>query len=104
MVGYANQKIYIDNSSHLGLSTAIWQVAAKLGYSDTLIDRTRDAIPGEHTLFRQANIPATILFGADYAHQHTMQDTMDKLNADSLAVIGNTLENWLESGATFAQR
>jgi glutaminyl-peptide cyclotransferase len=103
MVGNKNQRIYIDNSSHIGLSRAIWQVATNLGHNNQLISRQTGPITGAQTPFLQAGIPATILFGADYPYQHTMQDTLDKVNADSLAAVGSTLETWLESGAVFTQ-
>ncbi len=103
MVGAKNQKIYLDKSSNLGLSRAIWQVATKLGHDNQLISRQTGPITGAHTPFLQAGIPAAILFGADYPYQHSMQDTLDKINADSLAAVGSTLETWLESGAPFTQ-
>jgi len=104
MVGSADQKIYIDKSSHLGLSSAIWQTAAKIGQGDRFIPQQIAPIKGAHTPFIQAGIPATILYSVNYPYQHTMGDTIDRLNADSLAAVGSTLENWLEGGAAFTQR
>ncbi|CAN5594569.1 M28 family peptidase [soil metagenome] len=103
MVGSKNQRIYIDTNSHVGLSRAVWQVATNLGHNDQLISRQAGPITGAHTAFLQARIPAAILFGADYPYRHTMQDTLDKISAESLAKVGSTLETWLESGAPFAQ-
>ncbi len=103
MVGGKDQRIFIDTNSHVGLSRAIWQVATKLGHDDQLISRQAGPITGAHTAFLQARIPAAILFGADYPFRHTMQDTLDKISADSLAKVGSTLETWLESGAPFTQ-
>lgn len=104
MVGNDNQKFYIDKSSHVGLSRAIWQAAAKIGQGNRLVPQLIDPIDGAHTPFIQAGIPTTILYGLNYPYQHTMGDTVDKISAASLAAIGSTLESWLEAGATFTQR
>ncbi len=103
-IGYAGQTLAPDSNSHPGLSNAIWQIAAKLDSSNQWVGPAIAATPGAHTLFSQVGIPATILSSPNYPHNHTMQDTVDKLNVDSLTAIGNPLENWLEAGAAFASQ
>jgi hypothetical protein len=38
-----------------------------------------------------------LLAGDDYPATNTMEDTLDKLNADTLQRVGMTLETWLET-------
>ena len=104
MVGSADQKFYIDKSSHPGISSAIWQTAAKIGQSDRFIRQQSAPVTGSHTPFIQAGIPTTLLYGMNYPYQHTQGDTIDRISADSLAAVGSTLESWLEGGASFTQR
>ena len=103
-IGYAGQSLTPDSDSHPGLSNAIWQTAAQLDYPNQWVGQAIAPTPGAHTLFTQAGIPATILSSPNYPHDHTMQDTVDKLNVDSLSAVGNTLENWLEAGAAFGSQ
>jgi hypothetical protein len=42
-------------------------------------------------------MPTAAMIGSDYPARNTMQDTLDKLNADSFQRVGMTLETWLET-------
>jgi len=103
-IGYAGQILAPDSNSHPGLTNAIWQTAAQLNYREQWVGQAPVVTPGTHTLFIQAGIPSTILFSPNYPHDHTMQDTVDKINVESLIAIGAPLENWLEAGAAFASQ
>jgi Zn-dependent M28 family amino/carboxypeptidase len=54
----------------------------------------------DHTSFAQAGIPAVDIIDFDYPYWHTVQDTCDKLSADSLERVGRTVEAFLESERT----
>jgi hypothetical protein len=99
LVGNAQQQIFMEQTGTPTLNAVIWQVAASLGYGDRIHSEMRWSAPGAHTLFIQRNIPAIVIADFDYAHRHTLEDTLNKLDADSLAAVGRTLEVWLESGA-----
>jgi hypothetical protein len=43
-----------------------------------------------------AGIPAVDLIDFDYPYWHTVQDTADKVSAESLSAVGETLLAWLE--------
>jgi Zn-dependent M28 family amino/carboxypeptidase len=49
----------------------------------------------DHTPFLAAGIPAVDLIDFDYPYWHTRQDTLDKLSAQSLQVVGETVLAWL---------
>ena len=95
MVGDANLDIYEEKNSDPGLTSQIWDQAAKAGYSSKFIAVPRFAMLDDHTPFLQVGIPAVDIIDFNYPYWHTTADTMDKISADSLQVVGRTLSNWL---------
>jgi Zn-dependent M28 family amino/carboxypeptidase len=49
----------------------------------------------DHTPFLEAGIPAVDIIDFDYPYWHTIQDTPDKVSAESLKVVGETLLVWI---------
>jgi glutaminyl-peptide cyclotransferase len=49
----------------------------------------------DHTPFLEAGIPAVDIIDFDYPYWHTTQDTPDKVSAESLQAVGDTLWNWV---------
>jgi Zn-dependent M28 family amino/carboxypeptidase len=49
----------------------------------------------DHTPFVQAGIPAVDIIDFDYPYWHTVQDTPDKVSAESLDTVGETLFIWV---------
>jgi hypothetical protein len=45
------------------------------------------------------NLPAIDIIDFDYPFWHTTQDTPEKVSSESLAMVGKTLETWLETVA-----
>ena len=96
MIGDADQQIYYERNSDPTLMGALWQVAADLGYQDTIIPEYRYSMLDDHTPFIRQNIPAVDMIDFDYPYWHTTADTIDKVSADSLERVGRTLEHYLE--------
>jgi glutaminyl-peptide cyclotransferase len=44
----------------------------------------------DHTPFLEAGIPAIDIIDFDYPYWHTVQDTPDKVSAESLKAVGET--------------
>jgi len=103
MIGDADQQVYRERTSTGYLMDAIWSTAAGIGYGEWIIDEPRFAMTDDHTPFLQANIPAVDMIDFDYPYWHTVDDTLDKISAESLARIGRTLEVWLEQGAPYTR-
>jgi Zn-dependent M28 family amino/carboxypeptidase len=95
MIGDADQNIYLEKNSTPGFSTQIWAKAAELGYSSRFIPIPKHNMIDDHTPFLQAGIPAVDIIDFDYPYWHTTQDTIDKVSAESLKVVGDTLQAWL---------
>jgi Zn-dependent M28 family amino/carboxypeptidase len=95
MIGDADQNIYQEKNSHPGLTAEIWQAAGRLGYQDRFIALPKWAILDDHTPFLQVGIPAVDIIDFDYPYYHTIEDTPDKVSAQSLKTVGDTLIEWM---------
>jgi Zn-dependent M28 family amino/carboxypeptidase len=94
MVGDANLDIYMEANSNQILKDEIWQQAAALGYNQFL-PKVKNSIIDDHTPFLQAGIPAVDIIDFNYPYWHTTNDTLDKVSAASLDVVGETVLAWL---------
>jgi Zn-dependent M28 family amino/carboxypeptidase len=98
MIGDADQQLYYERNSHVGMREGIWQVAAELGY-ETFHPRERHAMTDDHIPFLREGIPAIDIIDFDYPYWHTTSDTLDKISDLSLEAVGRTIEEWLKRGA-----
>lgn len=97
MLGDADLNIHYERNSDPTLSAQIWQKAAELGYEEYFIPTQKYSILDDHTPFLNAGIPAVDIIDFDYTYYHTIEDTPDKVSADSLKAVGDTVRAWLES-------
>lgn len=99
MVGDADLNLYQERNSTPALVDSIWKQAADSGFEAVFIPRPKYRILDDHLPFLQAAIPAVDIIDFDYPYWHTTQDTVDKVSADSLRAVGQTLLDWLRNGA-----
>jgi len=97
MVGDEDLDIYFERNSNNTLAAEIWTRAAALGYSENFIATPKYNMIDDHIPFLEAGIPAVDIIDFDYPYWHTSADTVDKVSARSLQVVGETLLSWLES-------
>jgi Zn-dependent M28 family amino/carboxypeptidase len=95
MIGDADLNIYKERNSNPALTDAIWEVAKELGYEDKFIPEYKYSMIDDHTPFLEAGIPAVDLIDFDYPYWHTVQDSPDKVSAESLQAVGETLREWV---------
>ena len=95
MIGDADLNIYLEKNSNVAIRTKIWSTAEKLGYGKQFINEEKFSMLDDHTPFLEAGIPAVDLIDFDYPYWHTTQDTPDKVSAESLQAVGETLWNWI---------
>jgi glutaminyl-peptide cyclotransferase len=96
MIGDTDQNIFIERNSDLALALQIWGQAAALGYADHFIPIPKFSLIDDHSPFLWAGIPAVDIIDFDYPYWHTVEDTTDKVSAESLQVVGSTLLAWLD--------
>jgi glutaminyl-peptide cyclotransferase len=95
MVGDKDLNIYMEQNSNPDLNQEIWGTASELGYKQFIPTYKYDLID-DHIPFIQAGIRAVDIIDFDYPYWHTTNDTLDKISADSLKVVGDTILKWLE--------
>lgn len=95
MIGDADQNIYIERKSDPELVQQIWNVAAELGYEQSFIPTPKYEMIDDHIPFLQAGIAAVLIIDFDYPYWHTTEDTVDKVSAESLEIVGGTLQEWI---------
>jgi len=95
MIGDADLNIYLERNSNVAIRTEIWSTAEKLGYGKQFINQEKYSMEDDHTPFLEAGIPAVDIIDFDYPYWHTAQDTADKVSAESLKAVGDTLLNWV---------
>jgi Iap family predicted aminopeptidase len=95
MIGDADLNIHLEKNSNAAIRAEIWNTAASLGYSDVFINTEKHSMLDDHTPFLEVGIPAVDLIDFDYPYWHTTSDTPDKVSAESLGAVGDTLWHWI---------
>ncbi|MBX3046336.1 MAG: M28 family peptidase [Anaerolineales bacterium] len=95
MIGDADLQIYLERSSDPRLAAEIWAQAAELGYGDVFINEPKFTIMDDHTPFLAREIPAVDIIDFDYPYWHTSQDTLDKISAESMQIVGEVVLAWV---------
>ncbi len=95
MIGDADLNIFKERNSDSALTDEIWTIAGGLGYGNQFIPQYKHSMLDDHTPFLEAGIPAVDIIDFDYPYWHTVEDTPDKVSAESLAAVGQTLWVWV---------
>jgi Zn-dependent M28 family amino/carboxypeptidase len=95
MIGDKYLNIYIERNSNAALVKEIWDQAAALGYEKQFISTPKFSMIDDHTPFSEAGIPAVDIIDFDYPYWHTAGDTADKVSAQSLHIVGETMWAWI---------
>lgn len=95
MIGDADLNIYLERNSNPQLASQIWETARNLGYEQYFIPQYKYSILDDHTPFLEKGYPAVDVIDFDYPYWHTTQDTLDKVSAESLGIVGETIHRWL---------
>jgi Zn-dependent M28 family amino/carboxypeptidase len=87
MIGDKSLNIKQEPNSTAALVRLVWGAAADLGYSHYFIDDSL-AIEDDHLPFLKIGMPSIDIIDFDYPPWHEDDDTMDKLSAKSLEIVG----------------
>jgi Zn-dependent M28 family amino/carboxypeptidase len=92
MIGDKNLNIRQETNSTAFLRKLFWSTAAELGYQ-AYFPNEAISTDDDHMPFIKLGVPAIDIIDFDYPPWHTDDDTMDKLSARSLEIVGTvTLE------------
>ncbi len=67
----------------------VWEKARELGYGRVFRPTVRSAITDDHVPLLDAGVRAIDVIDLDYPSWHTPDDTMDKISAASLQIVGD---------------
>jgi len=67
----------------------VWMKAAALGYSKHFVASAGSQVMDDHVPLQRLGWPVISVIDLDYPHHHTGGDTIDKLSAQSLKVVGD---------------
>ncbi len=95
MIGDADLNIHLEKNSDKAIRAEIWSAAESLDYADKFINSEKWNMLDDHTPFLEKGIPAVDIIDFDYPYWHTTQDTPDKVSAESLKAVGDTLSKWI---------
>jgi glutaminyl-peptide cyclotransferase len=87
MIGDKSLDILIEENSTGSLQKLVWKAAADLGYKAFFLDQG-EKVEDDHMPFLKLGVPSLDLIDFDYDPWHKDSDTMDKLSAKSLEIVG----------------
>ena len=67
----------------------VWQTAADLGHGDVFVQESGGLITDDHIPLLNAGLRVIDVIDLLYPPHHTPQDTMDKISAKSLGIVGD---------------
>ncbi|HYN81477.1 MAG TPA: M28 family peptidase [Gemmatimonadaceae bacterium] len=71
----------------------VWQVAAELGHDDVFVaEQTPYPITDDHIPLLQAGLRVIDVIDYEYPYHHRPTDTLDKISARSLSIVGEVAE------------
>src|SRR6266571_1757344 len=90
IVGGRNARFLRESSSTPALVDLIWNTSAKLGYSAIFLNESTSA-QDDHDSFLKRGVPSVDVIGdfLNNGYWHTPQDSLDKISAKSLAIVGH---------------
>ena len=95
MIGPANVKITRDTGSTPWLTDLLWDTAAQLGYQNTFVNENYTVGGDDHFSFIRRGVAGCDLIDLTVPYWHTPQDTLDKVDPRSLAIVGQVLAETL---------
>ncbi len=94
MIGDADLDILEETASTPWLRELVYQAATNLGYQSHFY-QYKAGIEDDHLPFLKIGVPAVDIIDLDYGYHnvfhHTVQDTIDKLSPQSLAIAGDVV-------------
>ncbi len=69
----------------------VWAAAARLGHASTFVDQAGIEITDDHVEFIRVGVPTIDVIDIDYPWHHTKDDTLDKISAESLQIVGDVM-------------
>ncbi len=92
MVGAKDARFVPEGNSQIAAPEVVdmvWKTAERMGYGQTFVRAIGESITDDHTPLIAKGFRAIDVIGWPYAYWHTADDTIDKLSAEMLGIVGN---------------
>ena len=92
MVGDKDLQIYQEGQSVAfapEVVQRVWRVAAERGHERQFIPSVKYPLTDDHVSLQKVGIHAIDVVDFDYPYWHTTEDTLDKVSAESLQIVGD---------------
>jgi len=96
MIGYKELRLGRADLGTKWLQDIIWQTGKELGYGSQFVNDTEGVGDDDHSPFLKAGVDAVDLiqlstYGPGSSYWHSKEDTLDKVSAKSLQIVGDTV-------------
>ena len=92
LMGYKKLELGRDPMSTKWLQDIIWQTGRELGHDKIFVDREEGVGGDDHEPFLRAGVDSVDLIQLNsYPHWHKADDTADKVSAQSMKIVGDTI-------------
>ncbi len=92
MMGYKNLRLGRDDLSTTWLQDIVWQTGKQLGYTQQFVDAREGVGDDDHAPFLRAGVDVLDMIQLNsYPYWHTKDDTLDKVSAKSLKIVGDAV-------------
>lgn len=92
MMGYKDLELGRDTMSTKWLQDIIWQTGRELGYGKVFVNRPEGVGGDDHEPFLRAGVDSVDIIQLNsYPYWHTAEDTIDKVSAQSMKIVGDTV-------------
>ena len=92
LVADRDLQIYPEGNSLVGapeVVSLVWEAARQAGHGGTFIETPRHTLIDDHLELQKVGIRAIDVVDFDYPAWHTVGDTLDKVSAASLQIVGD---------------
>jgi glutaminyl-peptide cyclotransferase len=92
MVGDRDLQVYQEGYSVMGapeVVARVWETAKDIGHGAVFRDGPKHSLTDDHIPLQRVGIRAIDVIDFDYPYWHTTEDTLDKVSAQSLQVVGD---------------
>jgi glutaminyl-peptide cyclotransferase len=92
LVADSDLQIFQEGNSLIGAPEVVelvWDMAKDLGYGGTFVATPKHTLIDDHLELQKAGIRAIDVVDFDYPSWHTKDDTIDKVSAKSLQIVGD---------------
>jgi len=107
MVGAEGARFVPEGESQVAAPDVVdnvWNVASQMGFGSTFVRAIGESITDDHTPLIAKGFRAIDIIGWPYPHWHSAGDTLDKLSAATLSIVGNVAVAVIRRAGSTASR